>query len=86
MGNLTRWDAGVLASVAGAVAQLLGLGAVVVALELNADLLGAGGASVGDGGNVAVVGVDAGEDLSAGSLDVLDGDGALGTVALAVAA
>jgi hypothetical protein len=84
--NLARRDAGVLASVAGAGAQLLGLGTVVVALELDAKLLGAGGAGVGDGGGVAVVGVDASEDLSARSLDVLDGDGTLGAVALAVTA
>jgi hypothetical protein len=67
--------------------QLLRLHAVVVsALEINADLLGAGGAGVGDGGSVAVVGVNTSEDLSTGGLDVLDDNVALGAVALAVAA
>jgi hypothetical protein len=67
--------------------QLLRLHAVVVgALEIHADLLGAGGAGVGDGGSVAVVGVDASEDFSARGLDVLDDNVALGAVALAVAA
>ena len=84
--NLARRNLGVNASLAGARAKSLGLLAVVVALELLADELGAGGAGVGDGGDVAVVGVDAGEELAAGGLDVLDGDGALGAVALAVAA
>lgn len=84
--HLARRNAGVLASVAGARAKLLGLLAVVVALELGADLLGGGGAGVGNGGGVAEVGVDAGEDLAAAGLDVLDGDGALAAVTLAVAA
>jgi hypothetical protein len=67
--------------------QLLRLHAVVVsALEINADLLGAGGAGVGDGGSVAVVGVNTSEDLSTGGLDVLDDNVALGAVTLAVAA
>jgi hypothetical protein len=66
--------------------QLLRLDAVVVsALEIDADLLGAGSAGVGNSGSVAVVGVDASEDFSAGGLDVLDDNVALGAVALAVA-
>ena len=84
--HLASGNAGVDARLAGARAERLGLLAVVVALEGLADLLGAGGAGVGDGGGVAVVGVDASEELAAGGLDVLDGDGALGAVALAVAA
>jgi hypothetical protein len=85
--NLARRNARVLASVGRTRVQLLRLDAVVVrALEVNADLLGAGGAGVGDGGSVAVVGVDAREDFSAGGLDVLDDHVALGAVALAVTA
>ena len=84
--NLASGNAGVDARLAGARAEGLGLLAVVVALEGLADLLGAGGAGVGDGGGVAVVGVDTSEELAAGGLDVLDGDGALGAVALAVTA
>jgi hypothetical protein len=85
--HLARRNARVLAVVADASLDLLWLDIVVVgALELDAKLLDAGGAGVGDGGDVAIVGVDAGEDLAARGLDVLDGDVALGAVALAVAA
>jgi len=86
MRHLARLEGGVLAGVAGAGTQLLGLLAAVVALVLNTDLLDAGSASASDGGNVAVVGVDAGKDLAAGRLHVLDGDGTLGAVTLAVTA
>ena len=75
--NLARRNAGVLASVARTRADLLRLLAIVVALELDADLLGAGGAGVADGRSVTVVGVDASEHLSARRLDVLDGHRAL---------
>jgi hypothetical protein len=85
--HLARRNARVLAVVANASLDLLGLDVVVVgALELDTKLLDAGCASVGDGRDITVVGVDASEDLAAGSLDVLDGDVALGAVALAVAA
>ena len=84
--NLASGNAGVDASLAGASADRLGLLSAVVALEVLADLLGASGAGVGDGGGVAVVAVDAGKKLAAGGLDVLDGNGALGAVALAVTA
>lgn len=83
--RLASLDGGVLAGVAGAGADLGGLLAAVVALELRADLLDGGGAGAGDGGGVAVVGVDTGEELSAIGLDVLDGDSALAHL-LAVAA
>jgi hypothetical protein len=82
--NLARRHARVLAVVARTVVQLLRLLAVVVTLELDADLLSRSGASVGDSRTVAVVGVDAGQNFSTRGLDVLDGDGALGAVALAV--
>jgi hypothetical protein len=54
--NLARRNARVLAVVADSVLELLGLNVVVVgALELNTKLLDAGGASVGDGCDIAVV-------------------------------
>lgn len=85
--HLARRDARVLAVVANPALDLLGLLAVVVgALELNTKLLNASGASVGNGSDVAVVGVDSREDFAAGGLDVLDGDVAPGAVAFAVAA
>jgi hypothetical protein len=85
--HLARRNARVLAVVANTSLNLLGLDVVVVgALELDTKLLDAGGAGVGNSSNITIVGVDASEDLAAGSLDVLDGDVALGAVALAVAA
>ena len=54
--NLARRNARVLAVVANTSLDLLGLNVVVVsALELNTKLLDAGGASVGDGRDIAVV-------------------------------
>jgi hypothetical protein len=85
--HLARRNARVLAVVANTSLDLLGLDVVVVgALELDTKLLDAGGAGVGNSSNITIVGVDASEDLAAGGLDVLDGDVALGAVALAVAA
>ena len=56
------------------------------ALELLANLLDTGGAgSTVDGGSVAKVGVDTDEELSAGGLDILDNNVALGAL-LAVSA
>lgn len=65
--------------------DLLGLVAGGGALVLDARLLDAGGAGAGDGGDVAVVGVDADEGLAVVGLDVLDHDVALAH-GLAVAA
>lgn len=65
--------------------DLLGLVAGGGALVLDARLLDAGGAGAGDGGDVAVVGVDAHQSLAVIGLDVLDDDVALAH-GLAVAA
>lgn len=65
--------------------DLLGLVAGGGALVLDARLLDAGGARAGDGGDVAVVGVDADQGLAVVGLDVLDDDVALAH-GLAVAA
>lgn len=66
---------GKLARGAGAGAGRRGLLVVVVgALELLADGLDLLGAGVGDGGSVAVVGVDAGQDVAAGGRDAVDDD------------
>ena len=84
--HLASGNAGVDARLAGARAERLGLLAVVVALEGLADLLGAGGAGVGDGGGVAVVGVDAHKvGGNAVDLDVADHDIAWAAVVGAVA-
>lgn len=69
--HLARLDGGVLAGGAGAGSNLLGLVAGGGALELGADLLDRGGAGVGDGGDIALVGVDTGEELAVVGLDVL---------------
>lgn len=70
---------------AGAGAKLLGLLARDGTLELDADFLDRGSAGAGDGGDVALVGVDAGQDLSVVGLDVLD-DNVAGAHLLAVTA
>jgi len=72
---------GVDARLAGPRAGLGGLLVVVAgAGELLANGLDARGAGVCDGGRVAVVAVDAGEDLAGRGLDLVDLDGAGGTV------
>lgn len=58
-------------------ADLLGLVARGGSLVLDASLLDGGGARAGDGGDVALVGVDADEHLATVGLDVLDDDVAL---------
>lgn len=84
---LARLEGGDLAVSTGTGGLLWGFLAAVVTGVLDADLLDRGCAVGGaNGGDVAVVGVDAGEDLAGASLDVLHGDGARGAVALAVAA
>lgn len=83
--RLARLDRRVLASLAGTRANLLGLLAGNGTLVLNADLLDGRSASSSDGGDVALVGVDASEDLSVEGLDVLD-DNVAGAHLLAVTA
>lgn len=83
--RLARLDGGVLASLAGTRANLLGLLAGNGTLVLNADLLDGRSASSSDGGDVTLVGVDASEDLSVEGLDVLD-DNVAGAHLLAVTA
>lgn len=70
--HLASLNGRVLASAAGAGAELLGLLAGDGTLELGADLLDGGGAGARDGGLVALVGVDASQELAVVSLDVLD--------------
>lgn len=83
--RLARGEVGVDAGVRGAGRDLLGLLVVVVGtLVLDADVLDRGGAGVGDGGNIAVVGVDADKGLAAVGLDVGEGDLAGIAVLLAV--
>lgn len=72
--RLARLDRRVTASVAGTRANLLGLVAGGGTLVLNADLLDGRSTSTGDVGDVTLVGVDSGEDLSVVGLDVLDND------------
>jgi hypothetical protein len=75
----------VLAVVGGTLGDGLGLVAGGGALELLADGLDRRSAGVGDGGGSTKVGVDTGEQLAVGRLDVLDDDAA-GDRVLAVTA
>lgn len=83
--NLAGAEGLVDAVVRDAARDLLGLVAGGGALVLDARLLDGGGAGAGDGGDVAVVGVDADQGLAVVGLDVLDDDVALAH-GLAVAA
>jgi hypothetical protein len=85
--RLARLDSrsSVLAVVGGALGDGLGLVAGGGALELLADGLDRRSAGVGDGGSSTKVGVDTGEQLAVGRLDVLDDDAA-GDRVLAVTA
>lgn len=83
--RLARLEGRVLAVTAGAGSNLLGLLARDGTLELDTDLLDGRSAGAGDGGDVALVGVDTGQDLSVVGLDVLD-DNVAGAHLLAVTA
>lgn len=83
--DLARRNAGVLAVIAWTRARLRWLIAIVIAFVLVADLLNARGASVADGSRIAVVAVDADQDLTTGRFDILDSHRPSFAIALTVA-